>query len=161
MTENGLVQTFIADAKARLRGAVILKHADRFTAHIPDVEILMLDKTSWFEAKYPRGKRKLKDIVETGQVLMAHELEVVCGGRSWFLVWDGDAKETQVWRPQAMAAHLYPNLVIGYKFAPILIEDPEEYDLFTTLRTHGMIRMPGINNVLPLNLLRDAIRSSR
>ena len=52
MTESTLTQQLIKRVKMDLHGAVVLKHADRFTSGVPDLSITWHGKTSWWEVKY-------------------------------------------------------------------------------------------------------------
>lgn len=163
MTENSLVQDWIANMKANraFRGAVIFKHADRFTSHIPDVEVLLADKASWVEVKYLRKDRRLIDIVEMGQLMKCCELYTVCGGRAWFLVYDEITKQTQMWRPRVLAGYLYPDLIIGERPNPLVVNPAEIelalYNFTPLLRAHGVLVVEGFNHHLPSRVIVDAL----
>jgi hypothetical protein len=162
MTEATFVSGLMEKAKAAFRGAVVIKHADRYTAHIPDVQVLWLDRSNWAEVKYLRKGRRLKDIVEIGQCVFGHELSQTCGGRAYVAVYaDVPFKQTQVWRPQVLAQHLWPKVVGGTPVNGHCLL-PEEialgkFSLFRLLLEHGMIWVEGHNHDLPLRVMHDGM----
>ena len=52
MTESRLQSACLKLLRAELRGAVILKHSERFSSGVPDVSITWQGKTSFWEFKY-------------------------------------------------------------------------------------------------------------
>jgi len=60
MTEKELKAQFVAKARKRFRGAVVLRHEDLFTAGIPDISITYHGITMWLEVKYKRFNKQMK-----------------------------------------------------------------------------------------------------
>lgn len=50
-TESQLTTGLLKELRSSLPGAVILKHADRFTFGVPDVSVTLFGVTSWWEIK--------------------------------------------------------------------------------------------------------------
>jgi len=63
MTETSLVAGLVNVLRTELKGAVIFKHADRFTHGIPDISITSRH-TLWWEVKYADPDFKLPGIQE-------------------------------------------------------------------------------------------------
>lgn len=65
-TEASLTHDLGEAIKKRLNGAIVIKHADRFNAGIPDMSVTWMRVTSWWEVKYSRdGKFKSPAIQST------------------------------------------------------------------------------------------------
>lgn len=161
--ERQFVTALMKRAKQEFRGSVVLKHADRFTRNIPDVQICWADKSWWVEAKHLRKGRRLKDIVEKGQLLFGHELAVVTNGRAVIVVLNDVDCRVEVWTPRALFLHLYPALAAGVpatagsKAAPGLPFSPDnhELDAMNMLKTAGMLWFPGDSVDLPMRILHS------
>src|SRR5579864_1863693 len=120
MTERDFSVKLMTAAKLAIGGAVTVKHSDRATIGVPDIQVLALDKASWIETKYQRVGEALKSIISYDQILFCHQLATVCGGRAWIAVFSerhvsglshqNGIKETTVWSPRGIASHLYPNM---------------------------------------------------
>lgn len=160
--ERKFAEDLMSDAKARCRGAVVLKTADRFTTSIPDVEILWLDRTSWFELKRVPSGVKLKKVVRMDQLVMGHELGQVCGGRAWTVIFQEDPERTEVWLPRTLAQHVWPQLVGECQADPREVDPLVRVgDFQQMILRAGCLWVPGWNNDLPLRILFDAMKASK
>lgn len=110
MKENDLYAGIREDCK-KIRGAVVMKHADRFTRDIPDFEVCVLGGSSWGEIKLRRPGETLKKVVDRPtQILFANQLAVTCGGRSWVIIYEQEPRRVVVWQPRILFGHLWPNV---------------------------------------------------
>jgi hypothetical protein len=64
VTEASLKSAFCQQARAELKGFVVIRHEDRFTHGIPDTSVTGRKKTSWWEAKYANPHFQSKGIQE-------------------------------------------------------------------------------------------------
>lgn len=92
MTESPLTQKFRKKATRRLPRAVIIKHADNYTAGVPDMTLTLNGRTSWLEFKHvtKRGQIVSKGI----QNLTAQKLALE--GTCWYIVYES-VVEGQFW----------------------------------------------------------------
>lgn len=60
MTERELKAKLVRKIRQQLRGAVVFRHEDLWTAGIPDISITWRGKTIWLEVKVVRKDGKLK-----------------------------------------------------------------------------------------------------
>lgn len=169
MNERTLTVKLMERTSGRFQGrAVVIKHADRYTRFIPDVQVLVLDKTSWVEMKLLRKGEALKDIVEVGQLIFGGQLSATCGGRAWIAVYEEDPQQTTIWSPLALGAHLYPS-VITFKAGSKVYDATESWEtrpgerqrainLDGLVKMHGAIRCSGWSHDFVVQLLVDAIR---
>lgn len=84
MTESELTKRLKKRIKERLPRAIVLKHADRFTAGIPDMSITLNGDTSWWEIKHitkpgPAESRGIQNLTA-----MNLALEGIC----WYIVFE-------------------------------------------------------------------------
>ena len=78
MTETKFTSKLVKELRMRLPGAMIFKHADGYSAGIPDISISWQDKTNWYEAKLIVNKK----IFEPLQLAILKKLF----GR--YIIWD-------------------------------------------------------------------------
>lgn len=84
--------------------AVVIKHADAFTAGYPDLSITMNGRTIWWEAKYAKPTIKGTGL----QLLTARRLAKV--GECWYIVYQQTGStihETHIVRPSAIGVNGY------------------------------------------------------
>lgn len=164
--ERSYSEDVIKRGKEKFRGSRILKVADRFTTAIPDIEILWLDTCSWIEMKVLRKRDKLKDVLRMDQLVFAHELGTVCGGRAYFCIYNEHAERTEVWIPRLLAAHVFPSVIgvvgDGPVVDPMCFSGPELdvalVNFQSLLIQRGMLFVPGWCPELPVRVVYDAIR---
>lgn len=129
----------------RLPGCVVIKHADRYTSDIPDLEAMWNGHTNWAEIKLLTGKKSLKEVCDRpGQILFAHRLAGACAGRSWILVYDQPQKRVQVWQPGILFGHLWPG-VAGpgvNELGATPVELDSEYYLSLQVQRCGVVSVP-------------------
>lgn len=58
MRENDISSALGRAFREVMPGAVVYKHADQFTAGIPDLSVTANGKTAWIEVKYDRPRSK-------------------------------------------------------------------------------------------------------
>lgn len=166
-TERQYSVKLMSESKKQFRGCVVIKHADRFTRNIPDIQILWADRSAWVETKFLRKGKRLKDIVEKGQLIFGHELATVSGGRALVVVCNTIRDRVEVWTPKALFHTLWPELAagaqptIGSKAEPGLPFDPGNNALnaLTMLKTSGMLWYPGQTVDLPMRVLQSGFTS--
>ena len=167
MNERKITEEVLAELR-KLRGAVVLKHADRFTKGVPDLSVSVLGGTSWIELKYLRKKARLRDVVDTLQLTLCHELATTTNGRCWVVVFEEEPRRVTVWQPQALFRHLWPRVAgpnpanpkwkhLGC--APVEIENLEYgASLAGTLHAYGAFRVPGWPYDVVTKLVQSAVR---
>ena len=52
MTESSLTTDLLRELRARLPGAVVMKHSELRLSGVPDFSVTLGGRTSWFEVKY-------------------------------------------------------------------------------------------------------------
>jgi hypothetical protein len=67
--------------KKHLRGCIVLRHEDHFTAGIPDASITWKKRTTWLEAKHARPTPKALGV----QIDTCNQLSI--SGYCWFVVY--------------------------------------------------------------------------
>lgn len=97
--------------QARLRGSMVIKHADRSTKGIPDVSWSALGRTCWIENKYLRKGEYLKDILDQQQLVICHQL-MTTTNRCWVLIYGVDPARIEIWEPRALAHVAWPRVVV-------------------------------------------------
>jgi len=69
VTEATLTRALVKVLRAGLPGAVVIKHADRFTAGVPDLSVTWGGRTTWLEVKYANPRllsRGIQDLTMRG-----------------------------------------------------------------------------------------------
>ncbi len=113
VTESTHTSLVMAEAKRQMRGAVVIKHADKATSGIPDIQLCWLGAGAFIEMKYQRRGQKLKQIIKVNQLTMCSQLATTMNGRCWVAVFKEDPCRTiDIWRPQDLFCFLYPNLSV-------------------------------------------------
>lgn len=166
MNEGTITTSVMSASEKRLRGSVVLKHADKVTGDIPDVSISVFGGTSWIELKYLRKGEKLKDIVKEGQMILGHQLATTCNGRAWIVVFEAFPRAVSVWRPGVLFRYLNPTFNVtdhdGWKTtSKEPVELGSQYDrlnLIAVLRDHGAFRVAGWDYALPSTLVIQALK---
>lgn len=131
----------------QLRGAIVMKHADRFTRDIPDFQVCMLGVSAWAEIKLRRPGESMKKVVDrSSQILMASLLSTACDGRSWVIVYEQRPKRVVVWQPRTLFGHLWPNVAgpLVNELGVVTAEpDPESPSTWLpVLHSYGVIAVP-------------------
>ena len=135
MISERKITTKVREVSANeLRGACILKFADRATSAIPDFGILALGHTFWYEMKLRRAGESLKEITKVNQLTLGHQIHTTTGGRCWTLVYEEEPKRTTVWVPRALFAHLYPKMAGE---TAVIFGNPCELD-YCDIGPHGV-----------------------
>jgi hypothetical protein len=165
--ERSHVEASLTHMRNTLRGSVTIKHNDIGTKGVPDVQNCYLDRTSWMEFKHLKKGQRLQDKCEAQQLVFCHELGTVCGGRSWVIVYEDVPKQTTVWLPRALFAHLWPNVAgpstDGWQR---LDRQPQSVDndrvnLTGVLRTFGAFHLSGHRHDVAVRLIADALLEER
>lgn len=118
MTEATLTRELLKVLERKLPGAVVIKHADRFTAGIPDASLTWAGTTSWLEVKYVR-----RNLLRTGDVCLAPlrrqfptiqlimmERLAAAGSAVYLVYFD---RLLTLWHPAAVGASVRQQLLIG------------------------------------------------
>ncbi len=163
------ITTKVMDAtEDNLRGAVLLKHADRSTIGIPDFSVSWMGATFWVEMKYLRKRDTLKKINKTEQLVQCHQLSVVTGGKCWVLVYEEEPRQVTVWTPRALFMHIWPKIagpsddgrnVLGC--TPVYAEEglaAVKVSTHSVMQAHGGLRIPDWPYDVVSRLIRDVIR---
>lgn len=141
-----------------LRGSKVIKHSDRGTVGVPDISCTWMGRTCWVETKYRRTGRHLRDILDSAQLIVCNELSVTSDGRSWIVVYDQMPQRVTIWQPRALAALMFPRVVLeDLPTKPVLIENPEEKDLMSTMRAIGALYCVGWRHAVVTQLIRNAV----
>jgi hypothetical protein len=92
----------------RSRSCKVLKHADFFTAGVPDVTASIAGRTTWLELKYQGEKDKLKKLVggrRMPQLMTMVELEQIAAA-AFYVVWTERSPNyklrTEIWSPKVL-----------------------------------------------------------
>lgn len=177
MTERTITTNVIKHVRGAIRHAVVLKHADRFTAGIPDFSVSVMGGTTWIEMKYQRAGARLIDIIDTVQLHLCYQLATVTNGRCWIVVYEelqtpplgsgAKAKQVTVWTPRALFAQLYPKFDHGLEapdaFKGVRVEPlqlrgmDDKLSYAGALFSHGAIRVPGWPYGLVTKLVQEAV----
>lgn len=64
ITESSLTRQLIAVIEQQMSGAVVLKHADRYTSGIPDMSVTWRGVTTWWECKHAKPRFKSQGLQE-------------------------------------------------------------------------------------------------
>lgn len=89
MTEAQLTYRLTRMLRLRLPQATVFKHADGFTAGMPDVSISWEGHTVWVEVKLLNNKKLFEPL----------QLETLRRLRGWYLVWDTKVREGYFFKP--------------------------------------------------------------
>lgn len=81
MREGKLKSDLVNRLRARLHGAVVLRHEDEATAGVPDISITHKRRTVWIEVKFANPRVRGKDI----QKHIARQLELV--GHCFYVIY--------------------------------------------------------------------------
>lgn len=108
--EANLKQSLVEALRQHLRGAVVIRHEDRFTSGIPDVSVTLLGLTSWWECKHACPSIDSRGIQE----LTALRLAVA--GYCRYLVWEEkkDVKRTMILHPNQLAGMVPEAFCAGF-----------------------------------------------
>jgi hypothetical protein len=101
VTEATLTRELLKILERKLSGAVIIKHADRFRAGVPDASITWNGTTSWLEVKYVR--RRHRGALPKSQFPAAQFVtmaQLAAAGRAIYLVYFG--RRLTLWHPRAV-----------------------------------------------------------
>lgn len=141
--------------RQRLRGAVVIKHADKATAGIPDFSASWHGQTYWAEMKLLRPGKRLRHIVEVAQLVLCNQLSVATNGRCWFFVLAPG--ETQVWTPARLFAYLNPKMVgspwMDGAEPTRLPADADIEEVVMALRAKGAAAVEGTHPGLPARVM--------
>ena len=88
MNERSVAQACVNHLRQALRGAVVIKHADKTTASIPDVSVTALCTTWWLELKFT--DKPLHDWLAQltdRQRVTCRQLYAASGRRCWVVVY--------------------------------------------------------------------------
>lgn len=172
MTERTITSNVIKALKGTLRQAVVFKHADRFTAAVPDFSASVFGATFWIEMKYQRAGARLIDIIDTVQLHLCYQLSTTTNGRCWIVVYEErpvpplgggrTGKQVTVWSPRALFAHLYPRFdhglespFKGVRVDPVQLTKDYRGNKAGLLRSHGAFTVPGWSYDLVTELIQE------
>lgn len=83
MTEGQFNAKLVKELRQRLGpGAVVFKHADAYTAGIPDISVTLNDRTLWLECKLTTNKKWFEPL----QMAMLQKL------RGYYIIWSPETK---------------------------------------------------------------------
>lgn len=170
INERNITEKLMERLRADLRGAVVIKHADSFTAGVPDVSVSIVGSTNWIEVKYLRAGDSLRKVIGWKQLIFCHELSTTTNGRCWVVVYEDlpravprspQRRQMTIWTPRALAAHLHPKVVGGEVQGCAPIEqngfDWKVSDLHSALVKRGAVRCTdGWFHELVSQLIREA-----
>ena len=116
MTEATLTRELLKVLKRKLPGAVIIKHADRFSIGIPDASITWAGTTSWLEVKYVR-----QGFRESGRTtrLSPHQFptaqfvtmdQLAAAGHAIYLVYFD--RRLTLWHPRAVLGSIRDGVLV-------------------------------------------------
>lgn len=160
MLEGTINSRIMTHTRGLLRGAVVRKHADRFTRDEPDISVIHRGYTFYCETKYLRAKDKLKDILRVSQLLFCGQVATASDGKCWFLVYEDAPQTVSVWTPQALFSYAFPALAT----TPVMTREPYPVDEATQslagyIFSYGAIRVPGRPYDLLARLIQQKVRS--
>lgn len=157
----------MAEARKRLRNAVVFKHADRSTTGIPDWSLSAYGSTFWVEDKYLRRGERLIDIVPSQQLITCHQVHTTTNGKCWVCVYEEAPKQLTIWVPRILFMHLWPRVAgpeIGQRKAictPFNASAGLEaltVPMHVLLQTHGALRIPGWPYEAAARLMEGVLR---
>jgi hypothetical protein len=111
MTEATLTRELLKVLERKLPGAVIIKHADRFRAGVPDASVTWGGTTSWLEVKYVR--RRLQRILPKSQFPADQFVtmdRLAAAGRAIYLIYFG--QRLTLWHPRAVLGSIRNGVLI-------------------------------------------------
>lgn len=163
---EGTINSEIVQATGRaLRGAVVTKHADRFTRDIPDISVVYLGPTFYCETKFVRRGQTIKSVLRSTrkhsvtQLLHLGQLHTASDGRAWAVVYhqgSAGASRVTIWTPQALFGHAFPEVAPGQDVVPYRVSVGTE-SLAGCLFSYKAIEMPWSYDALAL-LIEQKVR---
>jgi hypothetical protein len=141
LNERSITTNVLKQTAQHIRGAVIIKHADRATSAVPDFSVSAYGCTWWVEMKFLREGRRLKDVVKTNQLVLGNEIHTATNGRCWTVIFEEKPQRVTVWTPRALFAHLNPKLAGE---STTIWSKPAEID---ALPAHAPGKLQGLLNV--------------
>lgn len=158
---EGTINSSIVTATARaLRGAVVTKHADRFTRDIPDISVAYLGPTYYCETKFVKKGQTIKGNLRATrkhtvtQLLHLGQLSTATGGSAWAIVYDLNGPKVTIWNPQALFGHAFPELAPGHNAVPVAVNATEE-NVAQRLRLYEAIELPWDYDALATLITQD------
>jgi hypothetical protein len=116
-------------------GAVIYKHADKFTAGIPDTSVTWRGTTSWLEFKLLR--RPADNVIKLLSKVQLHELvKLEHAGHAWVIAFRAKPHQTLIYRPGAL---------VGLQDAPASREKTSIEGVREVLKWTGVAMFEGFN----------------
>ena len=111
MTEATLTRELLRVLERKLSGAVIIKHADRFTVGIPDASVTWAGTTSWLEVKLVRCKLRAtlpKSRFPTAQLVTMDQL-AGAGAALYLIYFD---RRLTLWHPHAVLGSVRDKVLV-------------------------------------------------
>ena len=111
MTEATLTRELLGVLERKLSGAVVIKHADRFTIGIPDASVTWAGTTSWLEVKLVRRRPRAtlpKSQFPTAQLVTMDRL--AGAGRALYLIYFG--RYLTLWHPRAVLGSVRDGVLV-------------------------------------------------
>lgn len=98
MTEATLTSALTKTIRGYLVGSVVFKHADRFTAGVPDLSVTWMHRTAWVEVKLISAI----GILSTG--IQRHTLMTLAKTSQfvWYVLYVAYPKTTVIVRPEGL-----------------------------------------------------------
>lgn len=163
MNEGDINSKIKSTTASALRGAVVTKHADRFTRDIPDISVVYLGPTFYCETKYVKKGQTIKSVLRSTrkhsvtQLLHLGQLHTSSDGRAWAVVYDDNGPKVTVWTPQALFGHAFPELAPGQDTAPYRLDEAHE-SLAGCLFSYRAIEVDGRPYDLLARLIDQKVR---
>ena len=111
MTEATLTRELLRVLERKLSGAVVIKHADRFTVGIPDASVTWAGTTSWLEVKLIRRRRRAT--LPRSQFPMIQLLtmdRLAAAGSALYLIYFG--RRLTLWHPRAVLGSVRDGVLV-------------------------------------------------
>lgn len=158
LSETDITGKLMAQCRQDLHGSLVLKHADRSTSGIPDFTVSWAGPTFWVENKYIRKGKRLKDVVDTEQLILCHEIARSTAGRCWVTVYEQVPCRLTIWQPRVLMAELFPKMILQDHDIerPVTTDERTTANLFNVINTIGGIRCNGWTHSFLTRLIRDA-----
>jgi hypothetical protein len=146
-----------------LRGAEVIKHADRFTKGVPDVTSSWMGATYWLEDKWLQAGQHYKDIIDVAQMMRCHSLATTTNGKCWYVVFEESPNRTSIWTPVTLARACGQFFPILSPKRGALLEPIEGVRVFNStvgqhriLQSSGMIHTAGYDYEFPARVIYEA-----
>lgn len=94
MKESEICSRLVKHLRTVFRQAVVFKHADQFTAGVPDISFTFHGRTTWLELKHAKPS-----VQDTG-LQAANMLRLANAGQAYYVIFDQQMDQTFIVEPQ-------------------------------------------------------------